>query len=258
MNPLQPKSPCGITMTGKVRENNEDSFVFTRDENWTNQLAVISDGIGGSHGGEIASRLCCQYFLDIWERKKAMNISGPRKMITFMQEALAETNSRIYKKNSDLGLLDAPMGATVVAAAFMPRDIIIIHAGDSRFYDFRSNGKLLTLTGDHTFLQKNKALLPNAKNVDFINSELCNLLTKSVGSSSVICDDDPKAPLITAIKRRNDSRYILCSDGITHMLNNDQITTILKNNPDNRRALNKLVAASFSAGATDNLSIIII
>lgn len=256
MNKIIKNSPCGISLTGKVRQNNEDSFLYTNEDGWKNQFAIVADGIGGNIHGEIASRLCCQYFYELWEKKNAMNLDDPKQMEKFMLASLNEVNSEIFRINCQSDFIEAPMGATVVAAAFMPKDIVIIHAGDSRFYDHRSNGKLACLTVDHTLLQKNRDLIDDKLWADFINSELCNYITKSVGTSKSI-DDDPKAPLLSSIKRRPDSRYLLCSDGLTHMVSNEQISTILNNTPDNRKAMNKLIAACFAEGAVDNISIVL-
>lgn len=251
--------PCGITLTGKVRSHNEDSFLYTDEDNAKNQLAIVADGIGGNLHGEIASRMCCQFFYEIWEEKKAMQIEDCRQMEIFMQKTLQEVNRKVFQLNCQSDFLESPMGTTVVAAAFMPKDIIIVHAGDSRFYDYRSNGKLACLTTDHTLIQKKREIFSDLKekNIDYANSDFCNLITKSIGTSGEITDDDPKAPLLNTIKRRPDSRYLLCSDGLTHMVDNEQIATILNNTPDNRKAVNKLIAAAFGAGAIDNISIVL-
>ena len=68
MNLNEQNPPYGVSMTGKVRENNEDSFLYTNERGWLNQLAVVCDGIGGSMHGEIASYLCCKYFYEIYKR----------------------------------------------------------------------------------------------------------------------------------------------------------------------------------------------
>ena len=248
--------PCGITLTGKVREQNEDSFLYTNEADWKNQLAVVCDGIGGCMHGEIASRLCCQYFYEIWEAQKAMFIDDVEHMAKFMLETLAEVNSRIFTLNQTADFADTPMGTTVVCAALMPKDIVIVHAGDSRFYDCRDNGKLACLTADHTLARKSLELFSDSK-IKFAESDFSNFITKSVGLSEVISDNEPKAPLLTVVKRRPNSRYLLCSDGLTHMVDNEQISTILRNTADNRKAVNKLVSAAFSAGAIDNISIIL-
>lgn len=249
-------SPYGISLIGKVRTVNEDSFLYTNEDNHPNHLAVIADGIGGNIHGEIASRLCCQYFYEIWEARQAAFIEDTKDMESFMRETLDQVNSRIFEQNRINDTLEEPMGTTIVAAAVMPRDIVAVHAGDSRFYEFR-NGKLICLTEDHTLLQKNKDLFLDEKNIYPQGYEILNLITKSVGTAPTVEDDDPKAPMITTVKRRPDSRYLLCSDGLTHMVDNNRIATILKNTPNNKNAVNKLVAASFSAGATDNISIIL-
>lgn len=257
MNLTQKNPPYGISMTGKVREHNEDAFIYTDEKDWNNQLAVVCDGIGGSMHGEIASRMCCQYFYEIWEARKAMFIEDASRMEKFMLNTLAEVNRKIFKLNSNDDFAESPMGTTVVAAAFMPKDIIIVHAGDSRFYDCRSNGKLACLTADHTLLRKNMDLIGDTSNIDYVNSDFCNFITKSVGPTEDIHDNDAKAPLLTCVKRRNDSRYLLCSDGLTHMVDNERISTIIKQNPDNRKAINKLISAAYAAGAIDNISIIL-
>ena len=257
MNLNEQNPPYGVSMTGKVRENNEDSFLYTNESGWLNQLAVVCDGIGGSMHGEIASRLCCQYFYEIWEEQKAMFIKDTEEMEKFMLDTLAEVNKRIYTINQSENFSESPMGTTVAAAAFMPKDIIIVHVGDSRFYECRNNGKLSCLTVDHTLLRKAVANIDDLSCVDYANSDFCNFITKSVGPTEKILDNDPKAPLLTSIKRRNDRRYILCSDGLTHTVDNERISTILKQTPDNRKAINKLISAAYSAGAIDNITIIL-
>lgn len=257
MNSKKANPPCGISMTGKVRSRNEDSFLYTDEKDWPNQLAIVADGIGGNLHGEIASRLCCQYFYEIWEAEKAMFIENPSDMENFMRKTLDEVNSRIFQKNCQSDFLETPMGSTIVAAAIMPDDIVVIHAGDSRFYDFRANGKLACLTTDHTFLQKNREIMPENKNISFVKSELYNLITKSVGTGKTIADNDTKAPLISILKKRPDSRYMLCSDGLTHMVDDEKIIRILSSTANNRQAVNKLIAASYSAGAFDNISIVL-
>lgn len=250
-------SPCGISLNGKVRRHNEDSFLYTNEQNWKNQLAIVADGIGGNAHGEIASRLCCQYFLETWEKSKAMDIEDVKSMEKFMFETLQEVNSRIFQLNCKSDFVESPMGSTIVAAAIMPKDIVVVHAGDSRFYEFRDNGKLTCLTEDHSFLQRNKDLLANSALQNFGPSELGNLITKSVGTTKRIEDNEPNAPILNTVKRRANSRYMLCSDGLTHMVEDERIITILSNSSNNSQAVNKLVAAAFSNGAIDNISIII-
>lgn len=251
------QGPYGLTLTGKVRTVNEDSFLYTDERNHPNNLAVIADGIGGNIHGEIASRLCCQYFYEIWEEQKAMFINDVKEMEHFMRRTLDIVNTRIFEKNAQTDMLDNPMGTTVVAAAIMPKDIVVIHVGDSRFYEYR-NGKITCLTVDHTLIQQNKDLLLNDQNIFPPEYELLNLITKSVGTGASIEDDDPQAPLINVTKLRQDSRYLLCSDGLSHMVDNNRIATIIKNSTNNKNAVNKLVAACFSSGAADNISIILI
>ena len=88
--------PCGITLLGKVRSNNEDSFLYTDEDNVKNQLAIVADGIGGNLHGEIASRMCCQFFYEIWEEKKAMFIEDCKQMENFMLAALKEVNRKLF------------------------------------------------------------------------------------------------------------------------------------------------------------------
>ena len=256
MKTYENSSPCGLSLTGKVRTVNEDSFLYTNEKDYPNHLAILADGIGGNLNGEIASRLCCQYFYEIWETKQAMFIESVREMEIFMRKTLDQVNARIFELNRANDTLEEPMGTTIVASAVMPRDIVTVHAGDSRFYEFRG-GKLVCLTVDHTLMQENRELFLDEINIFPPGYELLNLITKSVGTAATIEDDDAKAPMITTVKRRPDSRYMLCSDGLSHMVDNDRISIILKNTADNKNAINKLVAACFSAGAEDNVSIIL-
>ncbi len=250
-------SIIGISLLGKVRKRNEDSFVFTDDLSKRNQLAVITDGIGGCGHGDTASRFICELFYQEFEKQKAADLKSVSEVENFLLQAVETVNAELYELNTRTPEYQKCfIGTTLVAAVIMEKNIVFVHVGDSRLYELNSQKELILHTEDHTLLAQYKKYgeekIPEIPNISV--AEYGHILTKAVGVKEKI-SSLPKQ--IQTIKRNSKSRYLICSDGLNHQISDGTIEKILAEAPSNEAALNKLVLATYIAGAEDNLTIIL-
>ena len=246
--------PVGVSLIGKVRKRNEDSFIFTNDPNHKNQIAIISDGIGGCKYGDLASRFACELFFHEWQEKGAADFKTVTEIESFMLETIQSVNTELFNLNqSKPEYQDCYIGTTLVAVAIMDKYLVSVHVGDSRFYEFTGKSELLQRTEDHTLLTKaqkfGKLDLPGIREVEY-----AHILTKAVGVREKISSVQR---LVQTFKRNPQSRYLICSDGLSHQLSDNSIANILEETTTNEAALNKLILATYLAGADDNLTIIL-
>lgn len=243
---------AGITDVGRVREKNEDAIVINEELNF----ALLADGMGGYNAGEVASEMAVSGIREILEK------GLPRPRLSFFRKrsddhvrpllagAIAEVNQRIYHKaRSDPRYYG--MGTTLVAAVFHGKRVTIAHIGDSRIYRFR-DGALQQLTRDHTWVQDQIDagwMTPQEAQV----SEYKSLLTRALGVYEQVNADFEEHEM------RTGDVYLLCSDGLTDMLSEPEITEALRGSADNLQVIGKqLISNANAAGGRDNISLILI
>ena len=246
--------PVGVSLIGKVRKRNEDSFIFTNDPSHKNQIAVIADGIGSCKHGDLASRFASEVFFRKWETAEAADFKTLAEMENFMLEAIQYVNSELFRLNqSTIEYQECHIGTTLVAVAIMEKYLVAVHAGDSRFYEFTNKGELIQHTEDHTLLTKAKKF--GKLDLHGVSeAEYGHILTKAVGVREEI---NSVKRLVQSFKRNPKSRYLICSDGLSHQLKDETIANILAETTTNEAALNKLILATYLAGADDNLTIVL-
>ncbi|MGE4564011.1 MAG: PP2C family serine/threonine-protein phosphatase [Victivallaceae bacterium] len=234
----------GESNRGLVRERNEDSFFYALDEDGNAAIAVVADGIGGHRDGDIASFVCCSELLIAWRNRmiREMTVEGARD---FLCDEIQRINISLFICNRR-DRNTQPMGSTVVAAIFMPDKVVVAHAGDSRLYSAdQAGGKLLT--EDHTLLsqmQKNHA--PVTHDPVLLN----NVISRAVG---------PRLSLdleINVYDRRPETRYMLCSDGLSRYTEPEKVEQTLRNAETPRMAVDSLMRTALIGGGRDNITII--
>jgi len=244
----------GFTDIGKKRKINEDSFGFFPE----NGLYVVADGMGGHAGGEVASRLAVESVEDF------IKLSANRDDITWPFEideskskdenrlnvAIQLANSRIFHEaliNKNLN----GMGTTIVAAIFAESHLYIGHVGDSRAYLIK-NDEIRQLTDDHSIVYEQMRLGILSKE-DAKTHSLRNVLTRALGT-------EPNIKIDTrAEKAEAGNTYLFCTDGLTNMLNDEEIKNIVSNNSNNaENACRELIAAANRNGGIDNITVIIL
>lgn len=245
---------AGQTDVGLKRGHNEDSFFLMAEHN----LYMVADGMGGHSAGEVASRLAvetvAQFFRDTAEDE---DVTWPFKMDkgwSYEENRFANgvklANLRIHESAAQ-NARQRGMGTTLVGAYFVRDGNIISHVGDSRCYRIRDS-KIDPITEDHSLLNdyiKMKGLTA---------AEAENFPHKNVILRALGMKDTVQVDVQTDVPRIGDF-YLLCSDGLSGMLSDEQMRTIvLANTNDIEAACARLIEAGNAAGGTDNITVILL
>ena len=231
-----------ITDPGKVRDHNEDSVVITENDTKEIMLAV-ADGMGGHLAGEVASSIAISH---IGKRFKEISSVGNKEdAFNWLREIFSEVNAQIYKYTEEHPESKG-MGTTLVVSILTDEFLLFGNIGDSSGYVIRG-GKLHKITVDHTLVN----LL--VKSGDLTEEEAKdhprkNVLMKALGAVTTVEMD------IFDVETDIDG-ILLCSDGLTNMLEEDQIMKVLQENLSIEERLQKLIFKCNNRGGTDNISI---
>ena len=231
-----------ITDPGKVRDHNEDSVIIVKNAGGE-YLMAVADGMGGHKGGEIASSLAISH---LGKRFTGIDTVGTKEdPINFIKDAVSECNL-LNNKYTEEHPESLGMGTTLVLSLITPSFLLFGNLGDSSGFVLK-NGKLEKITNDHTLvnlLVKSGELTPEEAK-EHPNR---NVLMKALGSLTTVEMD------IFDVETDVEG-ILLCSDGLTNMLDFDQISRVLNENTTPEDKVNKLVIKSNNRGGTDNISI---
>lgn len=239
------------TDTGKLRNRNEDSVASDTSIG----MALLADGMGGYNAGDVASQIAA---LTITAELKACFKQAQLKqgsvdannISAHMLNAINAANQAIYQVSNEQAQC-AGMGTTLVVCVFIDNKVVIGHIGDSRAYRFRA-GALTPLTNDHSVIQEQlNAGLLSAEQAKTVNYK--NYVTRAVGV-------DPTADVeFNTYDVALHDVYLLCSDGLTDMLDEDEIRLTLSEQNDNLElAANTLIRKANLHGGKDNISVILV
>lgn len=235
-----------LTDVGLVRNNNEDSFYKSTD--FDLPLFIVADGMGGHNAGEIASKMAIdiikQYFV---ENKNSLD--NENKLISVINKSIKEANKKIYKLSKDDELYSG-MGTTITLAYIFKGKIYIGHVGDSRAYII-SNGQIFQITEDHSLVQE---LIKNGSITieEGKTHPQRNMITRAAGTSEDIEVD------ITTKAFNNNDKLLICSDGLSNMVNDDEIIHTFNNEPLIKKACEELIKKAKNNGGKDNITVIAI
>lgn len=244
----------GMTDTGLIRAHNEDSI----GNDLSIGLAVLADGMGGHKGGEVASALAVNSILNDLpaelDRCKNLeideNVSGYSYQSMAIKNVIEKANSIIFKAASKQIQYEG-MGTTIVVTMFYDNRLTVAHVGDSRMYRLRDHA-LTQITNDHSLLQEliDRGFYTPEEAEKSLNK---NLVTRALG-----IEDTVKIDVTEEIVLANDS-YLLCSDGLSDMVDDRRITMIMEENSSHiETACSELIQQALDNGGHDNVSIIII
>jgi protein phosphatase len=222
------------TDTGRQRHGNEDNY-FVRAP-----LFVVADGMGGAQAGEVASKIA----VDTFEQGLPDAGSPEERLASRVKEA----NRLIYER-SVTEHEQAGMGTTLTAALLDEEELAIAHVGDSRAYLFR-DGALQRLTSDHSLVGE---LVRQGKLTEEQAEEhpQRSIITRALGPEPTVDVDTWTYPV------RAGDVFLLCSDGLTSMVSEDQIAQVLDGSPDLRAAANRLIDDANAAGGRDNITVVL-
>jgi len=239
----------GLTDIGVKREKNEDAISIPL-ENEGIKLFILADGMGGANAGEKASSLAIQTIRD-YIRLNFIKIERTKEEIEkVIRKAMIEANRKVFELSEEYQEYKG-MGTTVVVVLIYRGRLYIGHIGDSRVYRLRQS-VLRQLTKDHSYVQEllrqGTITIEEAK-----NHPQKNVLLKALG-----CDRDIVPDVITKGFVKGDV-ILMCSDGLTNMVQDKEIyEIIMKNTSDLKVACKMLIDTANQNGGIDNVSAIII
>ncbi len=232
-----------LTDIGKKRSINQDYIHATEDAigNLPN-LFIVADGMGGHNAGDFASRCCVETLVE------TISKSEVKTPIGIMNEAIKAANSKIIsyaEANEEL----QGMGTTVVVATIIDDEIYVANVGDSRLYVI--NDVISQITEDHSIVEemvrkgqldkKDARLHPNK-----------NVITRALGAVKTVVPD------YFEVSIKKDDYILMCSDGLTNMIDDEEIRNIIISNDDILNLPKELVDKANQYGGKDNISVVII
>jgi protein phosphatase len=229
-----------ISDTGKRRSKNEDAYYI----NEKHGLFVLADGLGGHAAGEVASRIAVETI----GRHITENIPRGRYISQSLKEAVVTANKSIYQMARVDPKLEG-MATTVVAALIRPGILYLAHVGDSRAYLLTKSG-LMRLTMDHTLVSQMVSEGRITEQEAVLHPHR-NVLVRCLGIEENIEVDVQK-------RRFSYETLLLCTDGLTEMLNDGEVEDILQHNLSCQSACEILVAAANQRGGIDNVTVILV
>lgn len=247
---------AGRTDVGRQRKHNEDHVLLRPDLD----LYVVADGMGGHNAGDVASKLTTTSLNNFYEataggRPFPVHSSDGADDLPIearrLSAAILKANHDVYEISSTYQQHQG-MGSTVVAATFAEQSglLHVGHVGDSRCYRMR-DGVIEQLTRDHSLINDALAMKP-----DLTEEELArlpkNIITRALGMKEVVKVDIRSEEVLP------DDLYLLCSDGLSGMVPDQQIMEILSITDDLSEACELLVSMANEAGGTDNISCVLL
>lgn len=230
-----------LTDPGKVREHNEDSVIIVKNHN-NEYLLAVADGMGGHRGGEIASSIAISHIGKSF--RELGKLGNKEDAILWIKNVVSEANVQIYKYTEE-NPESAGMGTTIVMALLTKEYLLFGNIGDSSGYVYKDN-QIHKITNDHTLvnllLKSGEITEEEAK-----DHPRKNVLMKALGATTNVEMD------IFDVETDVEGIF-LCSDGLTNMLEDEQIAKVLNEELTAEEKMNKLIIKANNRGGTDNIS----
>lgn len=233
-----------ITDVGKRRELNED-YIYTSDKTIgsLSNLFIVADGMGGHNAGDYASKHTVERVVKtVEELKEAQDLEE------IIQEAIYNANAYIYEKSKEESSLSG-MGTTLVVATIKDGEVTVANIGDSRMYVV--NQEMKQITKDHSLVEE-MVSMGGIDREAARNHPDKNIITRAIGVKELVLAD------FFAVKLKKDDKLLLCTDGLTNMLKDDEIHHIIESNQDIEVAARALIAAANQNGGRDNISVVLV
>jgi protein phosphatase len=261
----------GLTDPGKVRAANEDQFLIAvllkalqvertslpqpqvQHSSDRSHLFVVADGMGGHAGGQKASALAIDsvesFILETCKWFAQCKGKDQDQVLADFQSALGHANARILAEAAERPELHG-MGTTLTLAYSLNNDLFVAHVGDSRCYLCR-HGVLYRLTRDHTLVEElvRRGGLPAEQAAQH---RLRHVITNAVGGDSADVTVE-----VHKVHLEGGDRVLLCSDGLTEMVPEEQLNQILQAEAEPEQACRELVACANQAGGKDNITVVV-
>jgi len=239
----------GLTDTGKVRVNNEDTFVAQLTNGNRYILAGVIDGVGGYNGGEVAAAIAREEVI-------SQLVNAQDDFIPGMITALRQASKKIYQRRQEEKELDSMACVSTLAIADIDNNLFYYaHVGDTRLYLLR-DGSLVKISKDHSFvgfLEDSGRLSESAA----MSHPKRNEINKALGFDTLIETDDEyietgQSPFLPG------DLLLLCSDGLTDMVDKSTMTAILTRSSSLEEKAEQLIAVANNNGGHDNITVVLV
>jgi PPM family protein phosphatase len=240
----------GLTDVGRARKHNEDCYEIDRDS----RLFVVADGMGGHSHGEVASRIAVDAIREFVQRGSAdghavESIPQLRDHSNRLRNAVRVAHDEVLRAIHEDAALHG-MGTTVVGLLVEDETAALAHVGDSRAYRIR-NGELELLTQDHTWVHE-QVRAGYLSEEQARHHPLKNVVTRALGSEKEVLVD------LQEIEVSPGDVYLICSDGLTTMLDDNDIHRIVSQGRSLDDTCRELIAEANSRGGLDNVTVILV
>lgn len=232
-----------ITDVGKKRKNNQD-YIFTAEKPIGNlpNLFLVADGMGGHKAGDYASRCAVETICDVVER------AFDKEPKAILKKAIEAANEMVYQRSLEEPELEG-MGTTIVAASCMGNQVQIANVGDSRLYIIGDG--IRQITQDHSWVEEMVRVGALDKE-DARTHAKKNIITRALGAGNGVEID------FFTVEVEAGEMILMCSDGLTNMLEDEEIRMIVKGQRDIVEKVEALVREANNRGGTDNISVVMI
>ena len=239
---------AGLSDVGRLRQNNEDSLAWDAAAN----VAVLADGMGGYNAGEVASKMAVDHVMQrMVQWAKDDEVPTTLRVLKRVMEASVDEANREIFNAAHTNPAYAGMGTTLVFLSFaLDGRVVVGHAGDSRAYRLRE-GSLSQLTRDHSLLQEQvDAGLLTPEQVHAFGYR--NFITRALGVEDAVVLD------INDFDLREGDVYLLCSDGLTDMVDDVDIATVLTGDGSLDQRASTLIDWANRNGGRDNVTVLLV
>jgi protein phosphatase len=237
---------AGLTDVGRLRQANEDNWTADPEQG----LFIVADGMGGQFAGALASKAVVETLPGLVRQYFGALVGLPGSQASRrMAKAIAALSTQLRQQTQNEPGLEG-MGSTVVCALVRGNQVLIAHMGDSQAYRLRA-GRLKQLTKDHSLVE----LLLSSGDIapeEAATHPARGRLTRNVGM-----DGEP-LPQTRLLKLKTGDQLLLCTDGLTGMLNDEQIQSILNESAPLESRCQRLVDAANQAGGKDNVTTLLL
>lgn len=231
------------TDVGRVREVNQD-YIFCSMEpvGKLPNLFLVADGMGGHKAGDLASRYTVETLTDSIKKSDSDN------PITIINDAIVEANKKLLEKAAESEQYSG-MGTTLVVCTIIGESMYVANVGDSRLYLY--DGRLSQITRDHSLVAEMVAL-GKLRRDEARRHEKKNVITRAIGGSKEVMADFFEAELTAG------NRIIMCSDGLSNMVEDEEIEQILSSDIPIEDKTKQLLGRANENGGKDNIAVVII
>ena len=232
-----------LTDTGRKRELNED-YVYASDRPVGNlpNLFIVADGMGGHKAGDFASKCTVETIRELASR------SFEKNPVIILRKAIETANGDVYQKSLEDASYEG-MGTTVVAASCLGRYLQIANVGDSRLYVIGE--EITQITKDHSLVEE--MIRMGGINRDAArNHPDKNIITRAIGANETVDID------FFFVELKPLEKVLMCSDGLTNMLEDEEIRRIVQGPGSVESRAKQLISAANDRGGKDNISVILI